>query len=67
MKKMYKAPKDAKSLSQGYIPLSFLETMKEKNPKKAKRPKKKMLKKEDTPTYSALLERYIKDSITKIK
>lgn len=67
MKKMYKAPKDVKSLSQGYIPLSVLETMKEKNPKKAKRPKKKMLKKEDTPAYSALLDKYIKDSITKIK
>ena len=32
MKKIYKAPKDAKSLSQGYIPLlSVLETMKEKS------------------------------------
>ena len=39
MKKMYKQPKDAKSLSQGYIPLAMMEKL----PKKAfdKRPKKK--------------------------
>lgn len=67
MKKMYKVPKDAKSLSQGYIPLAMMEKL----PKKAydKRPKKKLkkLSKEDTPTYTAMLEKYIKQSLLKVK
>ena len=45
MKKIYKAPKDAKSLSQGYIPLSVLETMKEKILRKLKDQRKRCLKK----------------------
>ena len=45
--------------------------MMEKLPKKAydKRPKKKLkkLRKEDTPTYTAMLEKYIKQSLLKVK